>query len=34
MLYIDLDFQGVKTTVSISNPPLKAAQTLDSMINV
>lgn len=34
MLYIDLDFQGVKTTVSISNPPMKAAQTLDSMIDV
>lgn len=33
-LYIDLDFNGVKTTVDIANPPINASQTLDNMMNL
>lgn len=33
ILKIDLVLNGVKTTVSISNPPLKAQETIDSMMN-
>ena len=33
-LYIDLDFSGVKTTVYIMNPPMRASQILDNMMNL
>ena len=33
ILYIDLDLNGIKTTISIAHSPLQASQILDSMMN-
>ena len=33
VLYLDLDLGGVKTTVSIQRPPLKAPEFLDNIID-
>lgn len=33
ILYIDLDLNRIKTTISIAHPPLQASQILDSMMN-
>ena len=33
VLYLDLDLGGVKTTVSIQRPPLKASEFLDNIID-
>lgn len=33
ILYVDLSINGMNTTVSISNPPLKAADYLENAMN-
>lgn len=34
ILHVTLNLSGLKTSISISNPPLKAAETLDNMMNL